>query len=231
MRKRAEEQDVGGEVSTQEFASRRRKKVVGDPAATKEKVEELSGELKTAMAQEQAKEDEIKHPLAWGSANRAGMVPVAKEFQAIVETIIVDDPKGTYEKLERELVVGDKRTDYGSMMRHLDHAERNARDAHRLWQTAIIEKKRWEMENEVVLAAARSEATRSLQAEKEKGLRSKQITDADVESRVAAIFPDEWKAQQHERARMSAMVASLENLSEVWLSRCRTLQALVAKQR
>ena len=206
---------------------RRRKKTVEETSKALSEV--LDQAHDQALAE--AADDKPRSPLDWGNANRPSMVPLGRDFAGIIETIVVDDPRATYSALEVALVVGDKRTDYGSMLQHLDQAERNARDAHRLWQTGIIEAKKWEMDNEVVFAAARSEANRSLQAEKDKGIRSKQITDADVDSRIASLFPDEWRAQQHERNRVKAMLASLENLSEVWLSRCRTLQALVAKQR
>lgn len=192
----------------------------------------LSRDLKGAMEEERRREDApAPNPLVWDSANRRERPTVDPAFQAIVTTLFVDDPKATYDRLEKALVVGDKRTDYGSMMEHLDRAERNARDAHRLWQTAIVEYKRWEMDSEVTFAGMRSQASRSLQDEKEKGVRSKQITDADVEARIASLYPDEWRAQQSERAKLKAMLASMENLAEVWLSRCKTLQVLLSKQR
>ena len=184
------------------------------------------------LAESLAKEDEpIVNPLAWGSANKAEMVDLSPDFQAIVTSVFIDDVKATYDKLEAALKVGNKRTDYGTVMKHLDLAERHARDAHRLWQTGIVEYKRWEADNEVVFSSMRSEATRALQHEKDQKLRAKQITDADVDARIATLYPDEWRAQQNARGRNKAMLASLENLSEVWMSRCRTLQTILTKQR
>ena len=190
-----------------------------------------STNLKDAISEEQDKEEKATNPLAWGGEDRPSVVPVDPAFEAIVSTIFIDDPAATYKRLEKALVVGDKRTDYGSMMRHLDEAEMNAREAHKLLQTGVRSLKGWEADNQVVWAGMRTQATRSLQKEKDDKLRSKQITDEDVESRMAAIYPDEYKEQRAGHAKMKAMVHSLENLAELWSSRCRTLQVLLGKQR
>jgi hypothetical protein len=194
-----------------------------------EKLEAESKKLRDEMAK--ADEKEVLDPLRWGSANKAEESQLDSGFLAIVETLVVDDPMAYYGELEKALVVGDKRTDYGTVMKHLDEAEKNARMAHRLWQSGRIEQKRWELENEVVHSAIRREATRSLQHEKESGTRAKMVTDADVESRMASLFPDEYRAQGHKRAKVRSMVDSLQNLAEVWMSRCKSLQVILSKQR
>ena len=191
-------------------------------------------ELKKVI--DEANEREIrelaKPPQDWTSPNRkVAEVPVAEGFRAIIKTLWVEDVKATYDYLESALTVGDLRTDYGSVMKHLDEAERNARLAHKLWTNAKKEKKRWDLDNEVTFGAMRSEATRSLQREKEQGLRSKMITDADVESRCATMFPDEYRAQELRRYDMHLMVDNLGNLVEEWNSRCKSLQVILSKQR
>ncbi len=97
--------------------------------------------------------------------------------------------------------------------------------------TAKIEVIGWELDNAVIFAGMRAEATKILQREKEQGVRNKQITDADVTSMCAALYPDEWRAQEVKRAEVEAMVRSMENLNMNWMSRCRSLQAMLAKQR
>jgi hypothetical protein len=193
----------------------------------------VSKELDGAMREEVVKEGEksARSATDWDSAHEPGGSKVDPAWAAIVEKVFVSDPSATYERLEQALVVGDSRTDYGSMMRHLDQAETHARTAHRLWQTAIVERHRWETDNEVIFAAARSEATRALQFEKDQGHRSKMITDADVESKVATLYPDQYKQREAERRKMRAMVDSMQNLAEVWMSRCKTLQVILSKQR
>jgi hypothetical protein len=197
------------------------------PSAKQERVEAAG----KALLQEMAKVDAAADPTRWGSANEAKEVAASPGFQEIVETLWVADPKGTYDYLEEQLRLGDRRTDRGSVFLQLDDVERNARTAHKLWQTAIVERKRWELENEVVFSSMRTEATKSLQREKDQKLRSKMITDDDVESRCAAMFPDEYRAQEVRRTKMKAMVDSMENLSDCWLRRIGTLQAMFEKQR
>ncbi len=195
-------------------------------------VDNATRELAQAIDEEGAKAaGTVPDPLKWSSANEAKEANLDPAFVKIMETLVVDDPAGCYEQLERILVIGDKRTDYGTVTKHLDEAEHNARLAHRLWQAAIIERKRWELENEVVFGAMRREATRSLQHEKDSGSRSKQITDADVESRVSTMYPDEYSAQERKRVRVKSMVDSMQNLSDMWASRCKSLQTILSKQR
>jgi hypothetical protein len=191
----------------------------------------LEGTKELAKAIVEEGEKEAAGPLDWGRANRSREAPVDPAFERITETLVVNDTEAAYKRLEQALVIGDKRTDYGSVMKALDEAESNARLAHRLWQTAIVERKRWEMDNEVVWAVGRSEANRSLQHEKNEGTRSKQITDADVESRIATLYPDQWRAQEMRRIKMKSMVDSMQNLAENWASRCKSLQVILSKQR
>lgn len=77
----------------------------------------------------------------------------------------------------------------------------------------------------------RQEATRRLDEEKKNGLRSKQITDADVEAMISTLYPDEYKAQSVRRAKAHALERSAENLVDLWNSRCRTLAAMAGHQR
>lgn len=191
-------------------------------------------ELKKAL--DDATEKEIREnaqpPSSWSNPNRQSKVSSFDPgFQSVIETLWVQDIKATYDSLEEALRVGDQRTDYGSVMRHLDEAERNARIAHKLWISSKLEKRRWDLDNEVTFGAMRGEATASLQREKEKGLRAKQITDADVESRCATMFPDEYRSQEITRYKLHLLVDSMQNLSDLWQSRCKSLQVILSKQR
>ncbi len=77
----------------------------------------------------------------------------------------------------------------------------------------------------------RAEATRELQKDKDSGKRSKQITDADVDSMCAMLHPDEYKAQEVRRREVKVMEESMAHLTEMWGSKCRSLQTMVGKQR
>lgn len=190
----------------------------------KKVVDEISGKLR----------DELKPPempFQFEHANKAKVTKVREDLEQIVETVFVNDMGAMWKKLREGLVVGEKRSDHGTLQKALDLAEKRAHDAHRLYVTAKIERDRWERQNEVVHGAMWSDANRSLQKEKDDGLRSKQITDADIKARVATLFPDEYEAQEVRRAKIKATVESIEDLAEQWKSRCRTLQVMLGKLR
>lgn len=165
------------------------------------------------------------------NAHAAREVALTAGYARIVETIFVKDPAEAYARLEKDLRIGDERATYGALVKALDEAETNARGAHRLYISAKVERERWELENEVLFGAMRDVALRALQREKDTGERTKQITDADVASRCAVLYPDQYKAQALTRKKVKAMEDSLANLSEVWMSRCKTLQTLLSRQR
>lgn len=158
-------------------------------------------------------------------------VPLSPDFEKIVTKIFVAEPDKVFERLEALLKVGEKRDDRGSVLKALDEAEDNARLAFKLWSTAQRERVRWEKDNATVHGAMRLEANKILQTEKNQGLRSKQITDADVESMCASLFPDEWRAQAVRCESVKAMEESIKNLAELWGKRVGSLQTMLSKQR
>ena len=172
-----------------------------------------------------------ENPFKWPSANAPKEKGLRDDLGRIVETIYVKDIFAEWKALEAALELGEKRSEHAHAQAALDKAAGLAYRAHRLYLTARAAREAWEMENEVVFGAMWSAATRDLQQEKEQGLRSKQITDADVKNRVATMFPDEYRAQETRRRDVEFTVKSLERLAEIWMGRQRDLQALVGKQR
>lgn len=183
-----------------------------------------------ALAEEVAKND-APMPGRFLHARSRGVDPLNAKVARIVESVFIDDPDAVYTRLEAGLRVGERRTDYSTLMRALDDAEGNARDAHRLMITAKLEAERWELENRSIYAAMREQARDALQAEKDKKQRSKAITDADVEDMAAIMFPDEYAAQQVKLRRVNLTVKSMEDLVSKWDSRCRSLQTMLSKLR
>lgn len=175
--------------------------------------------------------DKEASPFNFESANARRSPKMRSDFSKITETVFVTDLHDTWKKLREALVVGEKRSDHATLQRALDLAEKNAHDAHRLFVTAKISFDEWEAEYASILGAMWSEATRSLQEEKDQGLRAKQITDGDIKARAATLYPDQWKSGEVAKAKYKATVDSLSNLSEQWNSRCRTLQTMLGKLR
>lgn len=197
---------------------------------TKEDVDDISKKLKNEM-KKSAEDDAAAETFDFEHANRPKAEPMRADLDKVIESIFVNDIHAVWEELEAALRVGEKRSEAGVMLKALDEAETNARKAHRLFITAKIAHEEWEKTNEPVFAAIWNEANRALQDEKDQGIRSKQITDADVRAKCAVIHPDEWKAQEVKRARAKATVDSLSHLSDSWLSRCASLQKMYGKSR
>ncbi len=191
----------------------------------KQKVKELSEELNKHLT------PQVPEVLKFPTANRKHKVRLRPDLDYIVSQIQIVDLKSTYDRLMKGLSVGEKRSDHGTLQHALDNAERNAQDAHRLYVTAKLEAERWEREMDAVHGAMHTQANASLQAEKDTGRRSKQITDMDVKLRAAVLFPDEYQAQETRRAEIKATVDSLEHLTLMWDSRCKSIAGMLAKLR
>jgi len=194
---------------------------------------ETSGKLAKEIAKT---EEEERHARArkrfdFEVSNAAKKSPLRPDVQRVVESVFVDDIGGLYDVLEKELHLGDDHSDRGSLAARLGNAASNMRKAHRIFVTAKVEKESWESRNNVIFGAMWLEATKALQEEKDAKQRNKQITDGDVKMKAAAIFGDEWHAQETERRRVKEMVESLSNLVDAWTAHHRALEVLLGKSR
>jgi hypothetical protein len=168
-----------------------------------------------------------ENPFDFQSANsKKKKSKLRGDLEKIVETNFVVDLHESWLKLRAALVIGEKRSEHGTLNKALDEAEENAHLAHRVYVTAKIEREAWERENDTVWGAMWSEANKSLQKEKNEGLRAKQLTDADIKARVATLYPEEYQEIEVRRARIKATVDSLEDLAVQWKSRCKSLNTM-----
>lgn len=198
-------------------------------------IEALRARMKDASSPvlEAMEEAEKKEGWKVNRVNAPKDKPLRPELAAIVSRVFLE-PEALvplYEKLEGALKLGENRTEYGHILKALDEAEDCHRAAHRLLISAQVDKKQWELDNDLTLAVLRAEATKSLQAEKDKGIRSKAITEGDVLAKCMELFGDEWRAHEMQRERLKRTEDSIENLVEVWASRCRSLQTMLGKHR
>lgn len=146
----------------------------------------------------------------------------------VVRVFDLPDPEGEYAELEGALSVGSRESD--DIASSLDVAEDSARRAHRLFVNAKLDAERFAADAEVIEGALRGQAAAELQAEKESGARTKQITDADVRSKAALLFPDEWRALSEGKAKAELMVKHLERFADLWMRRCHSLGALLSRR-
>jgi hypothetical protein len=164
------------------------------------------------------------------SNNRRPPSAPRDDLKRIVEEVFVDDLHGAWARLKKKLKA-ESRSDHATLHKATEEAADDAYEAHRLFVTARVLRAEWERENEATFGGMWSEANRSLQREKDDKQRAKQITDADVRSRCATLFPDEWRSQEGLRDRYKATEESLSQLAEIYLWRMQTSTALLKKLR
>lgn len=163
------------------------------------------------------------------SANAPKLRPVSPDVAAIVEMVHVSttEIRATYERIKDAIDLGERRTESGWVRFKAEEAVQLLWDARRLYAAAKAERDAWERDNQIIFATHRLEANRVLQHEKSTGQRSKQITDADVETMCAAMFKDEWRDLEVSRARLKETVESLEHFVDVVDHWCQTTRKLV----
>lgn len=184
----------------------------------------LNRKLKTA---EKERTDAVLQEvgLIQGPAPTRQLPPMTPGYAAIVETVFdLPDPMAEYQELEAALAAGTRETD--NVQQALARVEDNARRAHRLYVNAKVDLARYLADANIVRGAMWDEAVAQLSLEKERGVRTKQVTDADVEKRVAVLYPDEWRDAQGRLAQADQTVKHLERLADLFQQRARTLAAL-----
>ena len=76
--------------------------------------------------------------------------------------------------------------------------------------------------------AIRDAAVEHLEKLKAEGVRTKQITDADVKATAAQEYPDEWADICTRRERADGMLSQLLRISEAAKSRCYTVSNMMS---
>lgn len=149
-----------------------------------------------------------------------------KGLDSIVRKVFEIEVKASdFDRLERELDLRDP-TSRVAIDRSLNDAERNALLAHRLKCGAEAEFESLHVESLKALAELRDEATKELQGEKDAGNRSKAITDADVEHRMAKLDAELFMTVSRRDKERERVISHLGHLCDLWKQRARTLAAM-----
>jgi hypothetical protein len=202
--------------------------------AAKEMLAETSRQLEGAIsdAQDDASQKRVAKARYDFATRRKKAGDLDPALDRLSTTILVQDIEKEYAEIEKFLRgVGPTRTNHTVLMKALDKAESWARRAHKLYVTVVQKREEWEHENFVVFSAMRDEANRRLQKEKDDKVRSKQITDSDIDHKTAAIFPDEYGHQEVKRKRIEMIVKDVEHQVSRCNSRCQGLNTMLAKVR
>jgi len=177
-------------------------------------------------------EDEAFDAFIKPSGSRIKDFPVVHPgVERIVERVYDINVEEAYQRLEAALRVGDKRTEYGTVNEAVDDASSMAKLAHRLYLAVKLELETWDKDVAIVMASTRSTATAVLEehnrAKKLAKEPAKQITEADIKSKMAALYPDEFKHHAIKRAKLEGLVEHLKNDAEIWKYRANSVTAML----
>lgn len=150
--------------------------------------------------------------IAWGNVIR--------------DVLRIDNPAALAKRLRAELVMSDEeRSSYGSLISALDKSAKNYDDAYILFRAAKVEEARFSLEIRERFEIMKSHATNELMEEyKDKKRRSP--TNDDIEDRILANWPDEYRHLRTKEAELHAAMRSLETLAKAWSSRCADLRSM-----
>lgn len=149
-----------------------------------------------------------------------------EQLDRIVEHVFDLNVDEEYKVLVEALKMGSNRADRGSLQIAIDEAEEHARKAHQVYITAKLIKENYEVQNEPVMGSMWKAASDALEEDKKNGLRTKQITDADVKAKAACMFPDEWREQSQKLRKYDQTIKHLEHIVQLWLSRCTSVRKM-----
>lgn len=158
-------------------------------------------------------------------------VDVREDSQRIIQSIFKIDLWPSWEKIHKNLTMGEKRNDYATVQKTLDEAEENARLAHQVFVNFKIELKSFEIETEINRSAMYDEANSILQAEKNAKARSKGITNADVKAKMAEMHPREFQRVELELEKFKLAVDHAAVFAKIWSDRARDLNTIFGKMR
>lgn len=204
----------------------RRRKVAGGNAAGSQQTEmetdpepepELQSEQQPNQTQapEEGAVTRARFPMPWGN---------------VITDVFRFDVEGVYAHLTHGLTLGDGASEYGTVLRALDHASRNAFDAARLVRAAKTADEKFTSEIEERLEVLRTTAREQLEREKSDakadGKAAKAPTLQEVADRMLANWPDEMRSLNGRKSEMHGAFRSLEALEKAWWDRCASLRTM-----
>jgi len=167
------------------------------------------------------------------TASHQARFPKVPDLQRGFQIIVTDlfesgyDVVQEWQDIREGLVIEDALTPV-RLKTAANKQEELADRAHQLYIVGKVEVSAYMRETEVTYGAIRNAASEKMEAEKANKTRTKMITDADVKSECARMYPDEWADICTRRERAEAMLAQLLNLAALAKSRCYTVSNMMA---
>jgi hypothetical protein len=158
-------------------------------------------------------------------------------YARLVRRLMTIDPEDAFEKVTAGLKEGKQkahRAEYADVVDQLDEASQLHMLSHQLAASAAVTVSRYEADLEVLQSDMRTQARAALNLERDaakggdkKAAAPKQITDADVESRMAGTYPAEYRRLTGLLAEARAAKKFIDALPDQWAARRRELEARV----
>lgn len=173
------------------------------PAATSEPERSCNLEDTTAPAEQ--------FPRPWG---------------VVINDVFEFDVYAIFKHLSEELTLGDKATEWGSVLAAIDKSASNLYWAGKLTRKAKLADEAYSTKLGVRLEVLRTAAIQLLEADRADGKRSKAPTLQDIDDKMLASWPDEVSALRSDKAKMHGAYRAIEALEVAWRERCMNLRAL-----
>lgn len=180
------------------------------------------------------KETAIEHGRAvvFDNANAAReKAPDPRMLPIVERTFKPRDWMTTLDRYDAWLELGDRRTEEAFIRKTHEEGPGIVQALWDCYAQVKYARETWELENDVVFGSMREAASQALEGEKERKIRTKMITEADVEHKCAAMFPDEWARQESKRRRFKLTEDRAKHCIENATLRCRILDSMMARLR
>ena len=182
----------------------------GDAPAGQVEASGEAGPIPSAQDQDAKTDRFLGRPGASGTAKEMPRPGIAWG-NVINDTFRIDSPNLLAKRLREELALGDGRTDYGRVLEALDKSAHNVDEASRLYRAAKLEEERYGLECSNEMETLRSQAVKDLNIEYRDKKRSSP-TIKDIEDRMLADYPDQYKTLKERTAEVHEMVRALKTL-------------------
>lgn len=170
--------------------------------------------------------------LVFDSVNAPKEKPIDARVTKLVErTFAPIDWEKILDRFDAWMSLGDRRGEEAYIRRAHEEGPAIVRDMLDVSIQIRFAREAWELENDVMLGSMRQQATEVLEQEKERKIRTKTITEADVAKKCASMFPDEWAAQEKRRLQYSLVEERAKKAYDVATLRCRHLDSMMARLR
>lgn len=170
--------------------------------------------------------------MVFDSANAAQEKPIDARMPKLVSRVFEPIDWGrVLDRYDAWISLGERRGEEAYIRKAHEEGPQIARDLLDVSIQVRFAREAWELENDVSLGAMREQASQVLEGEKERKIRTKMITEADVAKKCAAMFPDEWAAQEKRRLQYSLVEERSKRSYDIATLRCRHLDTMMGRLR